>query len=50
MEQYKIGRATVRIHGAADHDKIKAASERFMKRAIAARKQQAAAERREKGA
>ena len=50
MEEYKIGRATVRIHGAADHDKIKAASERFMKRVIAARKAQAAAERREKGA
>lgn len=48
MEEYKVARATVRIHGVPDNDRIKAASERFMKRAIAARKQNAAAERREK--
>lgn len=46
MEQYKIGRATVRVHGAADHERIRAASERFMKRVIAERKKKAAAERR----
>lgn len=50
MEQYKIGRATVRVHGAVDQDKIRSASERFMKRVIAARKKAAAEERREKGA
>lgn len=48
MEQYKIGPATVRIHGTADREKIKAASERFMKRVVAARKKASKAE--QKGA
>lgn len=31
---YVIGKATVRIHGSPDMEKFKAATERFMKRAI----------------
>ena len=29
---YKTGRATVRIHGKADPDKVRAATERYVKR------------------
>lgn len=32
MTEYKIGNAIVRIHGEADVEKIKAATERFLKR------------------
>lgn len=32
MQEYKINNATVRIHGEADKEKIKAATERFLKR------------------
>jgi hypothetical protein len=38
MREHRHGAALVRLHGKADPDKIKAASERFMKAAIAARK------------
>lgn len=31
MTEYKIGPAIVRIHGEADKEKIKAATERFLK-------------------
>lgn len=31
MTEYKIGPAIVRIHGEADTEKIKAATERFLK-------------------
>ena len=31
MTEYKIGPAIVRIHGEADREKIKAATERFLK-------------------
>lgn len=31
MTEYKIGNAIVRIHGEADKEKIKAATERFLK-------------------
>ena len=50
MEEYKIGRATVRVHGAADPDRLRAASERFMKRVIAARKKEQANAKQQKGA
>lgn len=32
MTEYKIGNATVRIHGAADKEKIKVATELFLKK------------------
>ena len=32
MTEYKIGRATVRMHGAVDRDAIKAATIKFMKK------------------
>ena len=38
MEVYKVGCAVVRVHGNPDRDKLKAASEIFMKKVIAARK------------
>ena len=31
MTEYKIGPAIVRIHGEADREKIKSATERFLK-------------------
>ena len=31
MTEYKIGNTTVRIHGEVDTEKIKAATERFLK-------------------
>ncbi len=31
-EVYTIGKATVRIHGKADPDKVRAATERYVKR------------------
>ena len=31
MQEYKIGSATVRIHGEANKEKIKAATEKFLK-------------------
>ena len=39
MTEYKIGRATVRIHGTADKETIKAATEKFMKKVHKIRKQ-----------
>lgn len=41
MQEYRIGPAIVRVHGEVDREKIKAASERFMKQVIAARKKAA---------
>lgn len=41
MTEYKIGSATVRVHGTPDRDKLKSASERFMKQVIAAKKKAA---------
>lgn len=41
MTEYKIGSATVRVHGTPDRDKLKAASERFMKQVLAAKKKAA---------
>ena len=38
MNEHRHGAALVRLHGTADWEKVKAASERFMKAAIAARK------------
>ena len=38
MECYKIGNAVIRVHGNPDRDKLKMASEQFMKKVIAARK------------
>lgn len=32
MTEYKIGRAIVRIHGKPDQEKVKAATERFLKK------------------
>lgn len=29
---YKVGKATIRIHGKADPDKVRAATERYVKR------------------
>ncbi len=31
---YKTGKATVRIHGTADREKVKAATEKYLKRFI----------------
>ena len=38
MTEYKIGNATVRIHGSADQEKIKAATTAFLKKADAAKR------------
>lgn len=38
MTEYKIGPAIVRIHGEADREKIKSATERFLKRVEARKK------------
>jgi hypothetical protein len=38
MTEYKIGSATVRIHGNANQEKIKAATTIFLKKVIAAKK------------
>jgi hypothetical protein len=38
MTEYKIGRATVRIHGNPDQEKIKAATVQFLKKVEANRK------------
>lgn len=38
MVEYKFEKATVRIHGTADQEKIRAATERFVKKAMAAKK------------
>lgn len=40
MTEYKIGAATVRIHGEADRERIKAATEKFAKRVLIARQKQ----------
>lgn len=40
METFKIGNATVRIHGAVDQEKIKAATEKFLKKVEAHKKKQ----------
>ena len=40
MEQYKIGPATVRIHGPADREKIEAATMIFMKKVQQQRKKE----------
>ena len=34
MTAYKIGKATVRIHGAADREKVKEAAERYVRKAL----------------
>ena len=36
--EVKVGCAVVRLHGTPDRERLKAASEQFMKKAIAARK------------
>ena len=33
MDQYKIGKAVVRIHGTANEEKVKEAAETFLKKA-----------------
>lgn len=38
MEQYKIGCAVVRVHGSTDRDRLKAATEKFLKKAENQRK------------
>lgn len=38
MTEFKIKKATVRIHGKPDQEKIRAATEKFLKKAEAAKK------------
>lgn len=38
MEEFRVGKATVRIHGKPDQEKIRAATEKFLKKAEAAKK------------
>lgn len=38
MTEYKIGNAVVRIHGTADPETIKAATEKFLKKVEAAKR------------
>ena len=38
VTEYRIGKAIVRIHGIADQEKIKAATERFLKKVEASRR------------
>lgn len=39
MTEYRVGNAVVRIHGEADQEKLKAATEKFLKKVHTARKQ-----------
>lgn len=41
MTEYRTGNAIIRVHGTPDMEKIKAASEQFMKRVLAAKKKAA---------
>ena len=41
MTEYKIGNAIVRIHGEADKEKIKSATERFLKQVEKKKKEKA---------
>lgn len=43
MEEYKIGPAVIRMHGKPDRERLKAASERFMKQVMQAKKKAAKA-------
>jgi hypothetical protein len=38
MAEYKTEQATVRIHGTVDREKLKAATAKFMKKAIQAKR------------
>lgn len=40
MTEYRIGNATIRLHGTPDVDKVKTATERFLKRVEAKRKKE----------
>lgn len=40
MTEYRIGNATIRLHGTPDADKVKTATERFLKRVEAKRKKE----------
>ena len=39
MKQYKVGNAIVRIHGSAEPEQLKAASEKFMKKVMKCKKE-----------
>ena len=39
MKEYKIGNATVRIHGSTDHERLKEATHDFLKKAERQRKE-----------
>ena len=41
MTEYKIGPAIVRMHGQPDKEKVKAATERFLTKVLASKKQKA---------
>ena len=41
MAEYKVGNATVRIHGSVNPEVLKSATERFMKKAFEQRKHRA---------
>lgn len=41
MTEYKINNATVRIHGTPDMENIKKATERFVKKAMMAKRKEA---------
>lgn len=43
MEEVKVGRAIVRIHGTAEREKTEAATVDFLKKALAQKKRKAAA-------
>lgn len=38
MEQYIIGKATVNIHGSPDHERLKEATERFLRQVVIKKK------------
>ena len=46
MTEYKLGYATVRIHGNVNRDNVKAATERFVKKAMMQKKRRVQSEAR----
>lgn len=41
MTEYRIGPAIVRMHGQPDKEKVKAATEKFLNKVVASKKQKA---------
>ena len=40
MQEFRIGQATVRIHGRPDEEKLRAATEKYLKKMVQAKKKE----------